>query len=800
MLRNYLTVTWRTLRRNKTYTAINVGGLALGLACCVLIALYVQDELSYDNFHDAAGRIVAIGDESTYINGEVARTLSIGYARAGALKREVPGVERVVRTTDPRALNLGRVGRDSASAAEEEGVFYAENGFFDVFTFSFVKGRPQTALAEPNTVVLSEELAQKYFPNGSPIGKTLHISKRGERTYRVTGVARSPEKSYLDFGAVLSFSTLDPEETQTSSFHTFVLLEEDASKKPLEKQLARLGEAHSDLRLLDEARFFALPITSLYLSDLVTSEGFRGEWRYLYLLGTVALFILLLACANYVNLSTARAAQRAKEVGVRRTVGAGRGQVARQLWGESVLLTILAFLLSLVLACAALPVFNHLTGKALSLFGVGAEFALLLFGAALAVGLLAGAYPAVCLSGFRPTDVLRGGVGRGRRGTRLRKGLVALQFAVAVALVAATGVVYQQLRYTQQKDLGFEKERLVVVTLPSALAGQRREILRRNVLAHASISSTTLASSAPAQYRIQVATHPEELSTQHQTSPREDLFLVTVDVGYDFVETMGLRLLAGRNLSRECDAGLQHAYLLNETATRTMGWTPQEAVGKPFSLPSDTMGTVVGVLEDYHNRSLRETVKPVALQAYKAVPASPHQLIARLAPGQIRAGLDHIEQQVARHAPDSPFEYEFLDEAFAQMYRTERRLGQVFSAFAVVAVSIACLGLFGLAAFAAERRTKEIAIRKTFGASARQIVQLLSKEFLVLVGAGFALAVPVAWYAMQRWLEDFAYRIALSPWLFAAAGLVALVVAMGATGGQALRAAHANPAEALKDE
>jgi putative ABC transport system permease protein len=569
---------------------------------------------------------------------------------------------------------------------------------------------------------------------------------------------------------------------------TFAQLEEGASPEAFERQVASLAKAH--LGEDTKSRYFSLPMTELYLSDLVSVEGFRGEQRYIYIFGVVALFILLLACVNYVNLSTARSAQRAKEVGVRRTVGAGRFQVARQFLGESVLLTLGAFVLALVLARAALPVFNHLTDKELSLFAGHAGFTLLLLGVALAVGLLAGAYPALYLSSFRPTDVLHGGQARGRRGARLRKGLVALQFAVAVVLIAATGVVYQQLRYTQTKDLGFAEEQVVSMNISEA-RGQY-EAVKRAFTRHPAVQNVAASDGMPGSYHMRYGFVPDS------TRPDDSMLAHIVEVDSDYFETLGIDLVAGRSFSPKRATDDTSAYVLSEATARELGWGTPVGRDMPFMRRG---GTVIGVVEDFHFTSFRKEISPVIFMVNRDPdePASYSTVAVRFQPGQTDAVLSHLEDTWTQFS-EEPLDYTFLDQAFAEMYRTERRLGQVFTAFALVAVLIACLGLYGLAAFAAERRSKEIAIRKTFGASTRQIVALLSKQFLMLVGVGFVLGTPVAWYGMSRWLEDFAYRIDLSPWLFAAAGLVALVVAMGATCWQALRAARTNPAQTLKDE
>ena len=614
-------------------------------------------------------------------------------------------------------------------------------------------------------------------------------------------MAQSRKNSFLDFGAVLSLSTLDYAEShgdqwKMSMFLTFAVLEDGVSEAQFDAQFDAQALQVAKAHLGEDTKriFFAQPMTGLYLSDLVTVEGFRGERRYLYLFGAVALFILLLACVNYVNLSTGRSAQRAKEVGVRRTVGAGRAQVARQFLGESVLMSLLAFVVAVGMARAALPVFNHFFDKELALFGGSGAFFLLLLGAAVGVGLLAGAYPALYLSAFQPTEVLRGSTPRIGRGARLRKGLVVVQFAVAVALLAATAVVFQQLRYTQQKDLGFQKEQ--VITL-DGLPERADEALRREVLAHPAVRSASIANAAPGRFGLTLSLKPETISSQARAQEAAISFKPAV-VDTSFIETLGLRVAAGRTFSGERPSD-QRAFLLNEAFADRMGWTPEEVLGKTLDL-NGTSGEVIGVVENFHIASLREEIDPVvmSLSEFEGVSSFPI-LAVRFQPGQAKAVLDHLEATWAKFS-DEPLDYTFLDDAFAEMYHTERRLGQVFTAFAVIAVLIACLGLFGLAAFAAEARTKEIGVRKVLGASAAGIVVLLSKDFLKLVGIAFVLAAPLAYLAMQRWLEDFAYRINLGPGVFLLAGAAALSIALATVSYQAFNAARANPTDALRSE
>ncbi len=801
MLRNYLTIAYRNFRRRPGYTFINSFGLAVGLACCILIAMYVRDEMSYDDFHPHADRIMLIS--TTHGDYPSPNT---PFPLAVALEREAPGVAATARTARTLWTTSETISRDGNQFFEEEDVFHAGPSFFEMFNLPFVQGTPQHALLEPNTAVISTELAAKYFPEENPIGQTLHIEtpRRGEESgyrYRIIGVARSSENSYLDFDAVLSLSTLGytvSEDTwRDFGFQTFALLEEGATEETLDEQARQLA-----VRQFGEetpTTFSALPLTELYFSDFVSPEGFKGKWRYIYLFGAVAIFILLIACVNYVNLATARAAQRAREVGVRKTVGASRGQVARQFLGESVLLSGGAFLLAMLLAWFALPGFNHLFDMEMTFSEAGADWFLLLTAVTLGIGLLAGCYPAFYLSSFEPTKVLKGHCGGGGSGAWLRRGLVVVQFTIAVALLAGTAIIYQQLRFIQQNDLGFSGEQVILVDAPS----EGNDAFKRAVAAHPGIVSATVTGTVPGHMSAGVNLHPYQVTTETHADTSQTLRFSIAVVDYDYLETLEIDLVAGRTFSRTRPADEQRAYLINETAARQLGWTPEEAVGKPFKPNADeesSFGAVIGVVEDFHTESLHEAIQPVVLSLH-AFPwlGAPNRLAARLAPDAIQAGLRHIEEVRARFT-DEPFEYTLLDEEFAAMYREERRLGQVFGGFAAIAILLACLGLFGLAAYAAERRTKEIGIRKVLGAPISSIVALLSKDFLKLVLIAFVIAAPVAYFAMQKWLQEFAYHIELGVGVFMFAGGLAVAIALATVSYQAIRAALADPVNALRSE
>lgn len=792
MLRNYLKVAARTLWREKGITTINLVGLTIGFACSVLIGLYVYEELSYDNFHEDANRIVFVGTQD--IDGSPANAgMATPYPLASALKTDLPFIVETVRVLWPSS---GEVSVNGQSFAEEGGVFHVERSFFEVFSFPLLRGDPQTVLREPNTAVVTPEFADKHFPGQDPIGKTFYSRRYGEYEYRVVGVAESRENSYLDFNVLLSFSTLDYAQSHADSwrarmFVTFAKLSEGATLAQFNERTDAVAQQH--LGSDRDETYFAQPIPGLYLSELVSVEGFRGDWGYVYLFSTIALIILLLACVNYANLMTARAARRSREVGVRRTVGAGRDQVAGQFLLESGLLAGGALLLGVGLARLALPSFNTLFGTNLAFGNEVISVLPLLAGVALGVGLLAGSYPALYLSGFRPTAVLRGSAPEGTKGARIRKGLVVLQFAIAVALLACTGIVYQQLQYTQEKDLGFKGERVAVMDVPQGQGKAYRDEVR----AHSSVVSASLAQAVPGQFGLTLTLSAGSVSPQSGVDEDEYIQFHPTEVDTSYVETLGLEILAGRDFDPERSSDEQRGHLINVTAARALGWTPKEAVGKPFEL-NNVDGTVTGVVRDFHTASLREPIRPVVIQL-KPDETTNERLAVRLAPGSIREGLKHVRSQWDRFSED-PFEYRFLDETFAEMYETERRLGRVFGLFAGLAILIACLGLFGLATYAAERRRKEIAIRKVLGATARSVVALLSKDFLVLVLLASVFAAPAAYFAMHHWLQNFAYRIEIGPWVFVVPLGTALFIAVVTVSTQALRAAWTDPATAIRQE
>ena len=803
MLKNYLKITLRQRRRQPLYTAINVLGLAVGMACCLLMGLYVQDELSYDRFHEKSDRLVAIGADGFFWG----RSLMTAYPLAPTLEAEVPEVAHAVRLAARNELPVVRL---ATQMQGKHHALLADPAFFEVFSFRFKQGNPPTALKTPNALVITETLARTYFGDEDPMGQTLQLTVSGEtHVLTIQGVAEDPpEHSTIQFEMVAPLSLLPARQRNEESwgafmYQTYALLTHKEARKTLNEKMASVLSKHYEGRDRPPT-FFALPLPALYLSDLHRTAGFKGQARYLYIFGSIALFVLLIAAINYINLVTAQATRRAREVGVRKTLGAGRRQLMRQFLSEAVLLSSVALLVAALLTALALPAFNTLFDKSLSLDvrQHGASlFALSAF--VLLVGMLAGTYPAIVLARFKPVAVLRGaGTTTHRRGGLLRQGLVVAQFAISLGLIVGTGVIYQQLDYVQNKHLGFHGEQVVIVKLPNKQVWDLRQELKRNVMNHASIVAASVANGVPGRFGVRLGHKPATLSSQAQTD-RELITLAPAVVDVDFVETLGMALVAGRDFSADQPSDETRAYLLNKAAVKQLGWTPEEAVGKPFKPGTDTAaeGEVIGVVEDFHIASLHREIEPVLLQLREDPSWSASgRLIAKLAPEGLREAMAHLERQLKHYAPDEPFEYEFLQDTFDAMYRTEHRLSQVFTSFAFLAIFIACLGLFGLTAYTAEARTKEIGIRKVFGATLFNIVTLLAKNFLKLIVIAFVMAAPLAYVAAHRWLEDFAYRIDPSARLFVLAGLAGLVIALLTMSYQALKAALANPVKSLRHE
>lgn len=798
MFKNYVTVALRNIRRHAGYAAINVFGLALGIAVCVLILLYVRDELTHDHFHQHADETYLLRTQKSY--GETGRRVFFNP--------EVPMVDALVQASPDlrqavRLVNEGRLlVRRGEERFYEEKLRYTEPAFFSVFDFPLQAGDPATALARPNTVVLTAAAAERYFGTTDPVGATLTFVGEEEMTFEVTGVlAPMPTNTTFDFAVLASVATLEPAFSEGNVHlygQTFLLAAPGTPPGQI--------EAHVRAQLADgeqaEHEVLLSSLKALHLSRYSTQRGpgLSGNVRYLYIFGGIALLVLLIGCVNFVNLTTAQALRRAKEVGVRKAVGAGRGQLMAQYLGETLLYSLAAMCLAVALAELALPLFNTLVGKQLTIsYFSGQALALWLVGLWLLVGLLAGVYPALVLSGFQPLQILRGRMGRGAPGQgRLRQALVVFQFAISIALVTALLVVQQQLAFLQQQNADMQPDQVVMLGTYGE-AGTNYQAFKSQLLQVPGVAAVSVGNFPNA---IGLPSAPEGLE--------QESMLSSLLVDTDFLRTMQLPLRAGRDFDPEKPGDLNGSVLVNEAAVEEFGW--QDGLGKtitryPFAATEGHSGrvtsTVIGVVEDFPVTSLKYETGAVMIMLNdnpQVFGEDVIKVLVRVRAGDMAATLPALRTAWESHVPDHPFTYEFLDETFAAFYTAERQLGKLFATFAMLAVLIACLGLFGLAVYTAETRTKELGIRKVLGASVPGLVYLLSREFLLLIGGAFLLAAPLAYLAMQRWLEDFAHRIDLGLGVFLLAGGGILLLALLTVASQAFRAATADPVRSLRYE
>jgi putative ABC transport system permease protein len=789
MWKHHLRVALRGLRRQKGYAFINVAGLAAGMACCLLILLFVADEYSYDRFHANAGRIHRLAMADDGVGAEFEGIAKVPGAWGPGVLRDFPEVEQAARLM----LFGEALVRRGERQAYEDGGLYADPALFEVFSFPLVAGDPATALNEPNTVVLTRGMAERYFPGEDPLGQALTFE--GGADFRVTGVTEDvPANAHFTFTFLVSLATDttgQAEDWVRNQSYTYLLLREGARPEALaarfpdwlRRQTGAEAAAHRPL---------LQPLTRIHLhSRLFRELAPNGDAGTVHVFALLAAFILLIAGVNFVNLATARASRRAKEVGVRKAVGASRASLVRQFLGESLLLSVVAAVMAAGLVLLVLPAFNAVTGKA---FAAGlllrAPFLPGLAAAALLVGLAAGSYPAAVLSTFRPAHVLRGAAPTPGRGG-LRRGLVVVQFTISAFLLIATAVVYRQLDFIRQKGPGFDAEQLVTIPLRDPALVQHADALKAELRRHPGVVDVAVSANLPDGSDWGIPVEPEGVAA-------EDAPFRILAVDPDFLATYGMEVAEGRGFSRARPADATHAFMINEEAARLLGWARPTEHTVAMPAIGREAAPVIGVVRDFHFRSMHEAIGPLLL--FIPPPDWFSLVTVRIRPEGAGETLAFLEARWRALDPGHPFTYEFFDEQVGQFHEAEDRLGKVLGAFALLAVGIACLGLFGLAAFAAERRTKEVGVRKVLGASAASIVVLLSRDFVALVAAAFVVAAPLAHLAMSRWLEGFAYRTAIGPGVFAAAGALALLIALATVSLQALRAASSDPVKALRYE
>jgi putative ABC transport system permease protein len=794
MFKNYLKIAFRNLWKHKVFSLINILGLTVGLTAGFLIFLYVSFELSYDNFHSKADRTYrVVADIKTPT--EVIKAGGPSWAVPHHVKLEFAEVEQSVRIAGDDNLLI----RKGDVKHMEKNVMWADSAFFKVFDFKLIKGDPEKALSDPFSIVFTESAAKKYFGKEDPIGQTVLITGDGSPA-KVTGVMKDiPENSQIKGDIVLSMSTITREwnknlDNQFGNYgaQAYLLLKPGTDPKAFEKKLPGFLERRNGKEMKESQMYATLylePLRDVYLYTTRNGSS-TGNINNVYIFSIIAVFIIAIACINFVNLTTARSSERAREVGIRKVVGALRGQLTGQFIGESLMLCMIAFLLSIGLISILIPLFNTVAGKTVSegLFS-NTTYVFMLLGAALAIGLLAGFYPALILSSFRPVTVLKGRFATGTRGILLRKGLVVTQFTISIALIIGTIVVYNQMRYMRNRELGFSKDQMIVI---DTNGDRGKDAFKEELRGVPKVKSVSLSGSVPG------SGNPGAYSQIENT--KGDMQIANLDlyfVDFDYIPHYKMKILAGRPFSRDFMTDTTQAMVLNESAIKMFGYSkPEDAVGKKFD-QWGRKGKIIGVIKDFHFRGLQTPIKPLSM---RIEPGGSSLISVNVTGDDMPSTLKAIEDKWKLTIPNKPFNYYFLDEHFDEQYKAEERFGKLFFNFAVLAIFISCLGLLGLASYSTMQRTKEIGIRKVMGASVSNILNLLSKDFLLLVIISFFVAAPVAWYFMHEWLKDFAYRTDIGWWVFAAAGVLAILIALGTISFMAIKAAVANPVKSLRTE
>lgn len=810
MIRNYLKITFRSLGRNKAFSFINIFGLAVGLAACLLIMLYLFDESAYDKHHKDGDRVFRVAAKNS--KGD---TWAAGPAPlAWGIKNELPEVEQATRLMtfpDIETMLLKYEHNSQRKQFFETNGYYVDSTFFQIFTYDFLYGNATAVLDQPNSIVISDQLSHKFFDKENPVGKAIMITTPfGEFNYTVKAVFNSEKnKSHIPANYFLSMRNNDmwnwvqnqTRWTTNNIFFTYIKLKEGVNAQAFEQKLKPFFDRHAgaDMKAAGISKaFFIQPVKDIYLHSSIGNEiAANGNITYLYILGSIAAFILLIACINFMNLSTARSQKRAKEVGVRKVIGAEKSSLIRQFLGESFIMCWIALVLALILAWMLLPLFNELTQKNMHPFDKP-SLIIWIVGLTSLTGLLSGLYPAFYLSAFKPVSVLKGKILNSFSAVAIRKALVIFQFTVSVCLILGAIVIWQQLGLLKNQQLGFNKEQQIVLPLQQSYLNTESKYvpLKNELLKNPGVGTVTSGSAYPGIPNLTDMLFYAEGKT---ASEFVDIHLSAVE--NDYIETLGFKLLSGRSFSKEFTAD-SASIILNEAAVKELGYDPATAIGKKIQYDfANFQGAmqIVGVVKNFNFESLHSEIKPYGFTAGRFGNKFGY-VIASLKANNYSGLVTEIERTWAKLNPAIPFVYSFLDQDFQRNYEKEQRTSRIVMYFTFIAILVACLGLFGLSAFSAEQRTKEIGIRKVLGASAGNVTTLLSKDFIKLVFIAIVIASPVAWYFMNKWLQDFAYRVTISWWMFAAASLLAVLVAVMTISFQAIKAAMANPVKSLRTE
>jgi putative ABC transport system permease protein len=801
MIKNYVKTAYRSLLTNKGFTILNVLGLSVGLATCLLIVFYVVDELSYDRYNTNANRIYRVTIDAR-LNGNAGLYATSEEPLLAALKGNFPEIEKSTRLIDVNGLFMSQQKfyiRKGNENIQEKKVVFTESSIFDVFTLPMVDGSPTSSLDAPHSAVITESAAKKYFNKAEVVGQTLTINDTS--VFKITGVIKDvPAQSHFNYDFFLSFSSRPESHSHSwgySGLHNYLLLKPGSGIKKLEREIAKveLKNSFSQSAWTTNGNYFRVVLTPLGDIHLRDNSQYGllpgGSIQYVYIFSLIAIFILLIACVNFMNLSTARSSNRAKEVGVRKVLGSARKYLVAQFLTESVLVTLASAIIAVLLAWMLLPLFNQMSGKQLTITSQDIAWLLpSLLVIVLVVGFLAGSYPAFFLSAFQPIDVLKGKISKGFKGSFLRSFLVVFQFSISIFLIIGTLVIYNQLNYIHNKSLGFDRNQVLVIKNTNVL-GKQAAILKEELKQLPGVVNTTLSSYQPTgDERVKTGLFPDRI-----IDIKKDILTEFWTVDEDYISTMGLKITSGRNFSKQMATDTA-AMIVNEAFVNKYG--AKDPLNK--TLYRDSYGIqpyhIIGVIKDFNFESLRDKISPLAL-VYSPDNGA---ISVRMHTANLTALMSQIENKWKKLSPNHQFAYSFMDQDFDATYRSEQRIGTIFISFSTLAIVIACLGLLGLAAYAAEQRTKEIGIRKVLGANISTIVGMLSMDFIKLVLISILIATPLAWWVMQKWLQDFAYRTTIQWYILAMAGLTAIIIAFITISFQSIKAALNNPVNSLRSE
>jgi putative ABC transport system permease protein len=785
MIKSYLKIAIRNLKKHKAFSFINVSSLAIGMACAILILLWVQDELGYDRFHENSKYLYRVAIQEELSDGT--NRYAITPAPLGpALKETYPEI-----TNTTRVYKLQSVVRYK-DAQFREGCLMVDPSFLKMFTFPLIKGDVNTSLNNPHSVIITQEIAEKYFGNREPMGKTVNINNTFDLT--ITGILKNvPHNSHLKFDILVPFILAEKLGSSLDSWHeyqyyTYVQLDKDKTLNEVNKKIRNII-AKIDLDTNSKPYLQSLTKIHLHSNTKYDIEG-QGNIKYIYILSVIALFVLLIACINFMNLSTARSTNRAKEIGVRKVVGAFRTNIMQQFLGESILLALIALIIALFIIQLFIPFFNNLSGKQLSLKDIeNISIIVRLLGVAIFTGIISGSYPALLLSSFKPVHILRGTLAKGSRGVAFRKALVVVQFSLSIILIISASIAYRQIDFIRNKNLGFEKDHLLYVPLEDqaniqAYYSFKNELKQNPKILRVSASDRVLTN-------IDSKTSGNDWEGKN---PDEMIYIYRLIVDYDFIEISKMKLLEGRTFSPEFPTDLTKAFVVNQEVVKLMG--VESAAGKKLKFWGID-GTIIGVVENFHFKPLHNIIEPIAMLV---IPKYLQYAYIRIHPQNISSTIAFIKKSWEKVYPDSLFEYKFLDDDFDVLYRTEQRMSKILNCFSVFAILVACLGLFGLASFSAEKRSKEIGIRKVLGASVINIAIMLSKDLAKWVILANLIAWPIGYFALSRWLQNFAYRTNISIWPFLMAAVLTFFTAFLTVSYQSIKAAIANPRDSLRYE